>query len=127
MTTAVSDLIMQYFTTWLVWTLGVMVLIFWSRLLVRNSHICFNRYDMALIAIAVFGLIAFDTTLIYLENLCGGLVEPCANLYVLSAVSRVMRVVVLVNLLLVGHSAALRQRNVRKIVQEAGLNGVELD
>jgi hypothetical protein len=94
---------------------------------IKYSHVCLNRYDILLIVVAIGGVVAFDAVLLLYTWACGALVEPCADLFAISAVSRVMRLLAVTAWFIVGHSAAIRQRRAGyRYIQEA-LNGINTD
>lgn len=99
---------------------GILVLIFYIRVFVLYSHICLNRYDVLLVVVAIGGVVAFDAMLLLYTGVCGALEEPCTDLFLISAVSRVMRILALIAWFIIGHSAARRQRVAQqKHIEEA--------
>ena len=99
---------------------GLVCLAFYIRVFIKYYHICFNRYDVLLVIVAIGGVVAFDGILLLYTGVCGTLVEPCADLFAISAVSRVMRLLAVTAWFIVGHSAAARQRHVNaRRIQEA--------
>jgi hypothetical protein len=106
---------------------GLACLVFYVRVFVKYTHVCFNRYDILLVIVAIGGVVAFDGILLLYMGVCGALVEPCADLFAISAVSRIMRLLAVTAWFIVGHSAATRQRRAEeKHIQEA-LNGISAD
>ena len=99
---------------------GLACLVFYIRVFIKYTHVCFNRYDILLVIVAIGGVVAFDGILLLYTGVCGALVEPCANLLAISAVSRIVRVLALTAWFIIGHSAALRQRQADgRRIQEA--------
>jgi hypothetical protein len=115
-----AEIIMLLLHPALTFAFGLACLVFYIRVFVRYTHVCFNRYDILLVIVAIGGVVAFDGILLLYTGVCGALVEPCANLLAISAVSRIMRLLAVTAWFIIGHSAAVRQRKAReKHIQEA--------
>lgn len=117
---SVAEAIMLVLHPAVTFIFGLLVLIFYIRVFALYSHICLNRYDVLLVVVAVGGVVAFDAVLLLYTAICGSLSEPCVDLFALSAVSRVMRILALIAWFIIGHSTARRQRVAQeKHIEEA--------
>lgn len=123
----VAEIIMLFVHPAATFAFGLVCLVFYIRVFIKYPHICFNRYDVLLVIVAIGGVVAFDGILLLFTGVCGVLVEPCADLFAISAVSRVMRLLALTAWFIVGHSAAARQRHVDAWHIQEALNGSRAD
>lgn len=112
----IAEIIISVLHPALTLSLGGGVLAFYLRLMKKYGHICFNKYDIYFMMLAVLGWILFDSILLAYLHFCGSLYPLCANVLVLSAISRLIKVIMLVALLTAGHHAQIRQRKAQKIL-----------
>ena len=126
---SVPEVIMLVFHPTSTFIIGLLCLGFCIRVFVKYPHICLSKYDVLLVIVAIGGIVAFDGILLMYIGACGALVEPCADLFAITAVSRIMRFLAIAAWFMIGHSAAFRQRReVGKQIQEAldGSSGTDV-
>lgn len=100
-----ADLLTQLVSNGLLIIIGIIDLILITRVIVKYGNICINRYEMSILGVAIAGMVFFDFSL-----LCGGL-----SLAWGIAISRAMRLLMLLSLFYIFHSSARRQRKAKDI------------
>lgn len=97
------------------------VIFFWIYAFFKEPTLCLGKYDYLLIVVPIVGIFIFESFILYRNFICGNIYmrnAACqADLPLLIAVSRLVRMSSLFVWLLVGHSGIKRQRKVKALLE----------
>ena len=102
-------LVMGPYVTAFLFLYGLFVFVMMSGIIVRYPYVIFSRYDIAIMAVVVFGIMSVDAVQMYGLITCDPSTVHCLGHDVTAIMTRFMRIILLTAFAWVMHNAVARQ------------------